>query len=364
MSRAGDIAATRACCRRAARRAAGRSRAARSSPTARRVTSRRRTRARSAPTGDRRRRRGLEPDLPARAAGTGRTTAAALGDARRPDRTARRRVLTALFDGPNAAESGDDLNSAIPTDLEFDRRPAQPAGLGSIDVNDGLDQLDAVDLRMRLAQIVATATAVDGVDEVQIRVNGEERQWPKGDGALTDQAADALRLSRHGRVDATALSLAVVADSLSLARPAMRTTVSAKNGSATSSNSCTSTGRVLPTAVAAVLAFDAIAAQHRHLPPRPVVDRLDRADAVTGSTAPGRTPSAYRRAGRGRVARPGCRSPSARRSPRRCGWPRRRAARDRTGRTTSTPSRACRASVRRPRRRRRSRRSGRVRDDG
>jgi len=95
-------------------------------------------------------------------------------------------VLRALFDGPNTAESRDNLGSAIPTDLDLiDVRQTGPTWI--VDVNDGLDQLDAVDLRTALAQIVATATAIDTVDEVKIRVNGEERQWPRGDGALTDQ---------------------------------------------------------------------------------------------------------------------------------------------------------------------------------
>ena len=56
-----------------------------------------------------------------------------------------------------------------------------------IDVNEALDQLDAADLRIALAQIVTTATALDDVDEVKIRVNGEKRKWPKGDGSLTEQ---------------------------------------------------------------------------------------------------------------------------------------------------------------------------------
>jgi spore germination protein GerM len=95
-------------------------------------------------------------------------------------------VLRALFDGPNTAESRDDLGSAIPTDLDLnDAR--QTGQTWVVDVNDGLDQLDAVDLRTALAQIVATATAIDTVDQVRIEVNGEERQWPRGDGALTDQ---------------------------------------------------------------------------------------------------------------------------------------------------------------------------------
>lgn len=109
-------------------------------------------------------------------------------------------VLTALFKGPNAAESGNDLSSAIPADLELNSASAVGQSW-VIDVNDGLDQLDAVELRSALGQIVATATAVNTVDAVAIRVNGEARSWPKGDGTLTDQ-----ELSRYdfpGMVEST-----------------------------------------------------------------------------------------------------------------------------------------------------------------
>ena len=96
-------------------------------------------------------------------------------------------VLGTLFRGPNATESTDDLSSAIPPDLELIRHPRSEGRTWVIDVNEALDQLDAADLRIALAQIVTTATALDNVDEVKIRVNGEKRKWPKGDGSLTEQ---------------------------------------------------------------------------------------------------------------------------------------------------------------------------------
>ncbi len=96
-------------------------------------------------------------------------------------------VLRALFDGPNTTELGDDLDSAIPTELVLNS--ARLVGRTTVvDINDGLDQLDAVDLRNAVAQIVMTATAIDGVDSVRIRVNGEDRVWPRGDGELTKDA--------------------------------------------------------------------------------------------------------------------------------------------------------------------------------
>jgi Sporulation and spore germination len=93
-------------------------------------------------------------------------------------------AVRALFAGPNSAEQADELDTAIPPDLVMNSERTL-GRVSIIDVNDALDSLDAVDLRMALAQIVMTATASDDVDSVQIRVNGEEEVWPRGDGELT-----------------------------------------------------------------------------------------------------------------------------------------------------------------------------------
>lgn len=109
-------------------------------------------------------------------------------------------VLRALLKGPNTDEGGNGLSTAIPAGLELNSASA----VGQrwvIDVNEGLDQLDAVELRSALAQIVATATAVDNVDAVKIRVNGEDRSWPRGDGTLTDQ--ELTRYDFPGMVEST-----------------------------------------------------------------------------------------------------------------------------------------------------------------
>ncbi len=95
-------------------------------------------------------------------------------------------AIRALFAGPNSAELADDLDTAIPTDLELISERTL-GRVSIIDVNDALDELDAVDLRNAVAQIVMTATAIDDVDAVQIRVNGEDQVWPRGNGELTDR---------------------------------------------------------------------------------------------------------------------------------------------------------------------------------
>jgi spore germination protein GerM len=96
-------------------------------------------------------------------------------------------VLRSLFSGPNRGERADGLETAIPQGLAFSSTPRISDGTLTVDVGEGLDELDAVDLRYAVAQIVTTATAIDGVDRVEIRVNGEGRSWPRGDGELTEQ---------------------------------------------------------------------------------------------------------------------------------------------------------------------------------
>jgi len=93
-------------------------------------------------------------------------------------------VVRSLQAGPNRAEREAGYDTAIPTTLEV-HSTRTPGNVSTIDINDALDELDAVDLRYAVAQIVFTVAAIDGVDAVQIRVDGEVRAWPKGDGELT-----------------------------------------------------------------------------------------------------------------------------------------------------------------------------------
>jgi hypothetical protein len=95
-------------------------------------------------------------------------------------------VLESLFAGPNADERDAELDTAIPADIEL--LDARPVGeLLTIDLNDVFDELTPDGLRLAVAQIVSTATDIDGVRSVQIRIDGEERAWPLGNGELTDR---------------------------------------------------------------------------------------------------------------------------------------------------------------------------------
>jgi spore germination protein GerM len=95
-------------------------------------------------------------------------------------------VLESLFAGPNADERRDGLDTAIPADVELLSTRTIGQVL-TIDLNDAFEDLTTVGLRQAVAQIVTTATDIEGINAVQLRVDGEPRVWPRGNGELTDR---------------------------------------------------------------------------------------------------------------------------------------------------------------------------------
>ncbi len=95
-------------------------------------------------------------------------------------------VLESLFAGPNADEREAQLDTAIPADVVL--IDARPVGqVLTVDLNDAFDDLTSDGLRLAVAQIVSTATDIEGVQSVQLRIEGEPRVWPLGNGELTDR---------------------------------------------------------------------------------------------------------------------------------------------------------------------------------
>lgn len=94
-------------------------------------------------------------------------------------------LLRSLISGPNADEVEASLGTAIPSELEL--LSARTVGTRlTIDVSNGLTGLSDDGVRFALAQIVATASEVDGVERVRIQVEGVNQAWPTGDGRLVD----------------------------------------------------------------------------------------------------------------------------------------------------------------------------------
>jgi len=96
-------------------------------------------------------------------------------------------VLGSLFAGPNATEREGQLDTAIPAEVEL-LSARTVGGVLTIDMTDVFDDLNTDGLRLAVAQIVTTATEIDNVQSVLLRVDGERRVWPTGNGELTDRA--------------------------------------------------------------------------------------------------------------------------------------------------------------------------------
>ena len=95
-------------------------------------------------------------------------------------------VLRSLFAGPNEEEREEELDTAIPSDLEL--LSARTVGqILTVDVVDAFGELTPDGLRFAVAQIVSTATGIDGIQAVQLQIDGEPRVWPLGNGQLTDR---------------------------------------------------------------------------------------------------------------------------------------------------------------------------------
>ena len=92
------------------------------------------------------------------------------------------RLLTALFEGPNATERSNDLRTALPSTAILLGAEVQ-SGLVIVNVSSDLQELSSDVLIEAVAQIVFTA-AETGVDNVRIEIDGEPRQWPDGSGEL------------------------------------------------------------------------------------------------------------------------------------------------------------------------------------
>jgi spore germination protein GerM len=97
-----------------------------------------------------------------------------------------RSILSSLFAGPNASERDALLDTAIPAEVEL--LDARPVGrVLTVDLNDAFDELTPEGLRLAVAQIVSTATDINGVESVQLRIDGESRVWPLGNGELANR---------------------------------------------------------------------------------------------------------------------------------------------------------------------------------
>jgi hypothetical protein len=92
-------------------------------------------------------------------------------------------LIQTLIQGPNAEELSDGLDTAIPPALEVNSVQFN-GGVVNVDVSDELEDLSGSDLQLAVAQIVFTASELPGAESVLIRVDGDSRSWPDGNGDL------------------------------------------------------------------------------------------------------------------------------------------------------------------------------------
>jgi spore germination protein GerM len=92
-------------------------------------------------------------------------------------------VLGELFAGPNATEMEHQFRTALPAGVQLLSADRHGTVL-EVDVTKELGQLSGQVLVAAVAQIVFTASEVDGVQSVSILIDGVDQQWPAGNGEL------------------------------------------------------------------------------------------------------------------------------------------------------------------------------------
>lgn len=102
------------------------------------------------------------------------------------DALSRNDLIDILLAGPNDNEAEQQISTFLPRTLEvFSIRKQGP--LLFVDVSPEITELTGQTLSFALAQIVFTATELDGVERVQITVDGRTVAWPTGSGDDTTE---------------------------------------------------------------------------------------------------------------------------------------------------------------------------------
>jgi hypothetical protein len=108
---------------------------------------------------------------------------------RNPDRP--EELIQLLLAGPTLDELEAQFTTRIPATLEL-RSTRVQGTLVRLDVSEELAELQGPGLVQALAQIVYTANEIDGVEQVEIRVDGERVPWPKANAG--DSTTGPLRI--------------------------------------------------------------------------------------------------------------------------------------------------------------------------
>ena len=93
-------------------------------------------------------------------------------------------LIETLVAGPTEGESALQLTSALPGDLIV-QSTRQVGAVLYLDLSGEITKLSGEGLTLAVAQMVVTADDVDGVDTVQITIDGERFPLPRADGTTT-----------------------------------------------------------------------------------------------------------------------------------------------------------------------------------
>lgn len=94
-------------------------------------------------------------------------------------------LIEILLLGPNEAESEAQYSTVIPANTELNGEPTRSGSTLFIDISEEINQLTGQSLTQALAQIVYTASEIEGIEQVRLRVDGEQLSWPIGNGTST-----------------------------------------------------------------------------------------------------------------------------------------------------------------------------------
>lgn len=92
-------------------------------------------------------------------------------------------VIRELLAGPNTEEIIGQFRTALPAGLQLLSATRRGEVL-RIDVSKELGELSGEALVAAVAQLVYTASEIDGVQSVKILIDGADQQWPAGNGEL------------------------------------------------------------------------------------------------------------------------------------------------------------------------------------
>lgn len=98
----------------------------------------------------------------------------------------RTELIEILFAGPNDDELAEQYSSFIPPTTEVLTARSQGQVL-TLNLTGGITELSGANLAQAVAQIVYTASELEGIEAVQLRVDDEELAWPKLNGETTSE---------------------------------------------------------------------------------------------------------------------------------------------------------------------------------